>query len=120
MTRAVVRREARVKTALVLSSVALAGALVACSGQKKHRVDRQDFQSVTDYVDKNMRTPSVGPDDRREYTIRQLGAPHHKDGDVEYWYTPEADCYYLQLGSDGWASWGPGTTSDCKRYAVTK
>jgi hypothetical protein len=100
--------------------LALVAALAACGGPKKHPVDRQDFQSVTDYVDKNMRTPSVGPEDRRDYTIRQLGAPHHKDGDVEYWYTSAADCYYLQLGQDGWASWGPGTTGDCKRFAVTK
>jgi hypothetical protein len=94
--------------------------LVACGGPKKHAVDRQDFQAVTDYVDKNMRTSSSSPEDRRKHTVSQLGAPHHTEGDVEYWYTSQRDCYYLQLGEDGWASWGPGVTTDCKKYAVTK
>jgi hypothetical protein len=94
--------------------------LGACGGPKQHTVDKQDFQAVSDYVDKNMRTSSAGPEDRRKYTVSQLGAPHHTDGDVEYWYTSQRDCYYLQLGADGWASWGPGVTTDCKKYAVTK
>ncbi|HEY8091896.1 MAG TPA: hypothetical protein VIF09_28740 [Polyangiaceae bacterium] len=98
---------------------ALAMALVAC-GSKKRLVERQDFQAVTDYVDKNMRGASVGPEERRKYTESQLGAAHHVDGDVEYWYTPPSNCYYLQLGADGWASWGPGMTADCKKYAATK
>ena len=98
----------------------IATGATACGGPKKHPVDRQDFQAVTDYVDKNMRTPSKGPEDRRSYTVSQLGAPHHTDGDVEYWYTRANDCYDLQLGEDGWASWGPGVTADCKKYAATK
>ena len=99
--------------------VALAAVLVACSS-KKHVVDRQDFQAVTDYVDKNMKSSSVGPEERRKYTETQLGSAHHVDGDVEYWYSPPSNCYYLQLGADGWASWGPGATTDCKKYAPTK
>ena len=67
-----------------------------------------------------MRSSGKTAEDRRKYTVSQLGAPHHTDGDVEYWYTTQLDCYYLQLGEDGWASWGPGATADCKKYAVTK
>jgi hypothetical protein len=107
------------RRAILLLSLGLA-ALVACSGTKKHPVDKQDFQAVTDYVDKNMRTSSASAEDRRRYTLSQLGAPHHVDGEVQYWYTTQRDCYYLQLGEDGWASWGPGATTDCKKYAVTK
>jgi hypothetical protein len=103
-----------------LAPVALLAAMLPACSSKKHMVERQDFQAVSDYVDKNMRGASVGPEERRKYTESQLGEAHHSDGAVEYWYTSQRDCYYLQLGADGWASWGPGATTDCKKYAVTK
>jgi hypothetical protein len=92
--------------------------LAACGGPKKRAVTRQDFQAVTDYVDKNMRSAAVMPAERRKYTLSQLGAPHHVEGDTQFWYSSAADCYYLQLGEDGWASWGTGATADCQSWAV--
>jgi len=100
--------------ALVLSVTTL----VACGGPKKKNVTKQDFQAVTEYVDRNMRAPAITPEERRKYTVSQLGGPHRVDGDVEYWYSTAADCYYLQLGEDGWASWGTGATKDCKKWGV--
>ena len=79
---------------------------LACGGPKKRAVTRQDFQAVTDYVDRNMRSGEVTPAERKKYTLSQLGAPHHVEGDSQLWYSSAADCYYLQLGEDGWASWG--------------
>ena len=106
--------------AVLLLALGLAPPLQACGGTKTHPVAKQDFQAVTDSVDKNMRSSGKTAEDRRKYTESQLGAAHRTDGNVEYWYTTQVDCYYLQLGEDGWASWGPGMTADCKKYAVTK
>jgi hypothetical protein len=92
--------------------------LLAGCGEKKRPVSRQDFETVTDYVDKNMRSPAVSPEDRRKYTVTQLGPPHRVDGNTQYWYTTAASCYYLQLGEEGWASWGAGVTADCKKWGV--
>jgi hypothetical protein len=104
----------------LLLALALSASSAACGGAKKKPVTRQDFAVVTDYVDKNMRGVAVTPEERRTYTISQLGAPHHVDGDTQYWYSNPVDCYYLQLGEDGWASWGTGATADCKRWAILK
>jgi hypothetical protein len=91
--------------------------LAACAGDRKKPVTRKDFAAVTDYVDKNLKLGTA--EDRRKYTVSQLGAPHRQDGTSTYWYSPVSDCYYLQLGEDGWASWGTGATADCKKWAVT-
>jgi len=104
---------------LLGGALLLAAPLVACSGPKKRAVTRQDFLAVTDYVDKNMRAGAVTPEDRKKYTVSQLGPPHHVDGDTQYWYSTAVDCYYLQVGEDGWASWGTGALKDCKKWAVT-
>jgi hypothetical protein len=103
---------------VLLALVLSAPTLLACGGPKKKYVSRQDFEAVTDYVDKNMRSTAVTAEDRRKYTVLQLGAPHRTEGDTQYWYSSAADCYYLQLGEDGWASWGTGATADCKKWAV--
>jgi hypothetical protein len=92
--------------------------LAACGGTKKKAVTRQDFQTVTDYVDKNMRAAAVTPAERKQYTLSQLGAPHHVEGATQLWYSSASDCYYLQVGEEGWASWGTGTTADCASWAV--
>jgi hypothetical protein len=101
--------------ALVLALSILAA---ACGGPKKRAVTRQDFQAVTDHVDKNMRSAAVLPAERKKYALSQLGAPHHVEGETQFWYSSAADCYYLQLGEDGWASWGTGATADCQSWAV--
>jgi hypothetical protein len=107
------------KRAILLAALLLsASVVVACGGPKKKAVTRQDFQAVTDYVDKNMRAGAVSTDDRKKYTVSQLGAPHRVEGDTEYWYSAAVDCYYLQVGEDGWASWGTGALKDCKKWAV--
>jgi hypothetical protein len=105
---------------VLLVAVALGVVVAACGGPKKHSVDRQELQSVSDHIDKEMRSASASPEDRRAYAVVKLGAPHRVDGDVQYWYTPQSNCFYFQLGADGWASWGPGVTEDCKSYAVVK
>jgi hypothetical protein len=102
--------------AAVVTSAFLAG----CGGPRKKHVTKEDMQVVVDYVDRNMRATSVAPDDRKRYVASQLGAPHRTDGGLQYWYTTVLDCYYLQLGEDGWASWGIGATDDCRRWAVAK
>ncbi len=104
--------------ALLLLVLALPVPLAACGGPKKHAVTKLDFQAVHDYVDKNMRATAVSADERRKYTVSQLGPPHRTEGDTLYWYSAAVDCYYLQLGEDGWASWGIAATSDCKRWAI--
>jgi hypothetical protein len=104
--------------AILLAALLLAVLLAACGGPKKKAVTRQDFQAVKEYVDKNMRAPAVTPEERKKYTVSQLGAPHHVDGDTEYWYSTAVDCYYLQVGADGWASWGTAALKDCKEWAV--
>jgi hypothetical protein len=96
----------------------LSASLVACGGGKKKAVSRQDFQAVTDYVDKNMRAGAVTPEERKKYTVSQLGPPHRVEGETQYWYSTAVDCYYLQIGEDGWASWGTGALKDCKKWAV--
>ena len=108
----------RMRRGILLAALLLLAPLVACGGPKKKAVTRQDFQAVTDYVDKNMRAGAVTPDERKKYTISQLGPPHHVEGDTQYWYSTAVDCYYLQLGEDGWASWGTGALKDCKKWAV--
>jgi hypothetical protein len=103
---------------LLGGALLLAAPLVACSGPKKRAVTRQDFLAVTDYVDKNMSAGAVTPEDRKKYTVSQLGPPHRVEGDTQYWYSTAVDCYYLQVGEDGWASWGTGALKDCKKWAV--
>jgi hypothetical protein len=100
---------------------ALAAAfVVACSGPKKRHVTKDEFQPVVDYVDRNMRAPNVTGEDRKKYVISQLGPPHRSQGELLYWYTTVLDCYYFQVGEDGWASWGIGQTGDCKTYGIAK
>lgn len=103
---------------VLLLVLVLSTPLVACGGPKKKYVTHQDFEAVTDYVDKNMRSAAVSAEDRRKYTVSQLGAPHRVEGETQYWYSTAADCYYLQLGQDGWASFGTGATEDCKKWSV--
>jgi hypothetical protein len=103
---------------LLAATLLLAAPLVACGGPKKKAVTRQDFLTVSDYVDKNMRAGAVTPDDRKKYTLSQLGPPHRVEGDTQYWYSTAVDCYYLQVGEDGWASWGTAALKDCKKWAV--
>jgi hypothetical protein len=105
----------KVCSALVL---ALAMVAAACGGPKKKALTRQDFQAVSDYVDKNMRSAAVTPAERKSYTLSQLGAPHHVEGETQFWYSSAVDCYYLELGADGWTSWGTGATTDCKNWAI--
>jgi hypothetical protein len=113
-------RMKRAQRAFVLVATLAALAPCACSSAKKRHVTKEELQTTSDYVDRNMRAASVMPDDRRKYVASQLGAPHRTEGDQQYWYTTVLDCYYLQLGADGWASWGTGVTSDCKKWAVEK
>ncbi len=101
-------------------AVAVLAALVACGGPRKKHVTKEDFQLVADYVDRNMRSQSVTAEARKKYVAEQLGAPHRTDGDLQYWYTTVLDCYYLQVGADGWASWGVGVTAECKKWSVPK
>jgi hypothetical protein len=117
--RATFLRAARAPRA-ALAVVAACICVAACGGVKKHHVTKEELQTTSDYVDRNMRVASVTADDRRKYVATQLGAPHRTDGEQQYWYTTVLDCYYLQLGADGWASWGIGVTSDCKKWAVEK
>lgn len=100
----------------LLSSLLLA--LAAC-GPKKHVVDRRDFEEVDSYVQKNLRDEGVSAERRMRYVISKLGAPHRTSDGASYWYSPKSNCYYLQVGPDGWTSWGPGVTEDCERHAVT-
>jgi len=94
--------------------------LVAVAGcAKKKVVDRRDFQEVNDYVDKNLHGPDVTTDRRRSYVLSKLGAAHRTSGESMFWYSPAENCYYLQMGADGWTSWGTGVTSECSKYAVT-
>jgi hypothetical protein len=116
MTSARSRRARATVTPLALAACAL----VACGGPKKRHVSKDEFQTVADYVDRNMRNPNVTADDRKKYVTSQLGAPHRTEGELLYWYTTVLDCYYFQVGEDGWASWGVGQTNDCKKWAVTK
>jgi hypothetical protein len=109
-------RLATVGAAALLS----AATLVACGGPRKKHVTKEDMQTVAEYVDRNMRASSVAPDDRKRYVASQLGAPHRTADGMQYWYTTVLDCYYFQVGEDGWASWGIGATSDCGRWAVAK
>ena len=96
------------KGVILLTALLLSASLVGCGGPKKRAVTRQDFQAVTDYVDKNMRAGAVTAEERKKYTISQLGAPHRVEDDTQYWYSTAVDCYYLQVGADGWAL--PGGT----------
>jgi predicted small lipoprotein YifL len=101
-----------------VTSLMLLFALAGC-GPKKKVVDRRDFQEVNDYVDKNFHAPGITAEKRRSYVVGKLGSPHRTTGETMYWYSPAVNCYYLQLGEDGWTSWGTGVTDDCSRYAVT-
>ena len=102
--------------ATALTALALA---LACGGEKKKPVTTDDLKAVKDYIDTNMRKPGVTAEARKQYVHAQLGAPHHTSGESQFWYTPASNCYYLQIGEDGWASWGTGATADCKKWAVT-
>ncbi len=106
------------RAAILLATLLLSASLVACGGQKKKAVTRQDFMAVTDYVDKNMRAGAVTAEERKKYVVSQLGPPHRAEDDTQYWYSTAVDCYYLQVGEDGWASWGTGALKDCKKWAV--
>jgi hypothetical protein len=103
-------------------AVAVLAALpcLACGGTKRRHVTREDLQTVSDHVDRDMRAAGVTAEERKKYVASQLGAPHRTDGEMQYWYTTVLDCYYLQVGEDGWASWGVGATSDCKKWSVAK
>jgi hypothetical protein len=103
-----------------LAALLAAGCLVGCGGPRKKHVTKEEMQTVAEYVDRNMRAPGVAPDDRKRYVASQLGAPHRTADGLQYWYTTVLDCYYFQVGEDGWASWGIGATSDCKSWAVPK
>jgi hypothetical protein len=98
----------------VASMLVLLASAESCA--KKKVVDRRDFQEVNDYVDKNLRASGVTADKRKKYVLDKLGAPHHTSGGASYWYSTADNCYYLQMGEDGWTSWGTGVTSDCKFY----
>jgi hypothetical protein len=101
----------------VVFAIGLATAL-GCSDVKKHAVTKQDFALVNDYVLKKLNFGAHSPAERKQYIVSQLGGPHRTGGDMAYWYTPVADCYYFQMSAEGWGSWGTGATEDCKRWAV--
>jgi hypothetical protein len=111
-------RGGAVAMAVLAASTALAS--LACGGPKKRHVTKEELQVVTDHVDRDMRSPSVSGEDRKKYVVSQLGAPHRTEGYLLYWYTTVLDCYYLQVGEDGWASWGVGATADCNKWSVPK
>jgi hypothetical protein len=100
----------------VIASVLLA--LAGCG--KKRAVERRDFEEVNEHVQKDMRGDGVSAEKRLDYVISKLGAPHHTSGGSSYWYSPKDNCYYLQVGEDGWTSWGVGVTSDCAIYGVAR
>jgi len=106
----------RARTGLALVASLLLAALAAC-GPKKQALERRDFEEVDAYVQKYLRA-DVPADKRLSYVISKLGAPHRTVGGSSYWYSPKSNCYYLQVGEDGWTSWGPGITADCEKYAV--
>ena len=108
---------AHLKMGLAASVTLLA--LAAC-GPKKMAVERRDFEEVNEHVQKDMRGDGVSAEKRLDYVISKLGAPHHTSGGSSYWYSPKDNCYYLQVGEDGWTSWGVGVTSDCAIYGVAR
>jgi hypothetical protein len=110
----------RATVAVAVLAVSAALTSLACGGGKKRHVTKEELQTVSDYVDRSMRAAGVTADERKKYVVSQLGAPHRTEGEMQYWYTTVLDCYYLQVGEDGWASWGVGATSDCKKWSVPK
>jgi hypothetical protein len=105
----------RIAMGLIASTLLMA--LAAC-GPKKHAVERRDFEEVDAYVQKNLRDQGVSAERRMDYVVSKLGSPHRTSGVSSFWYSPKSNCYYLQVGEDGWTSWGTGITADCDRYAV--
>ncbi len=110
----------RAAVAVVVLAASAALASLACGGPKKRHVTKEELQLVSDHVDRDMRSAGLTGEDRKKYVVSQLGAPHRTEGDLQYWYTTVLDCYYLQVGEDGWASWGVGVTADCKKWSVPK
>jgi hypothetical protein len=99
--------------------VAAIAASLACGGPKKKPVTKDDFKIVSDTVNKKLNGASHSPDERKAYVIGQLGAPHRTDGDRQLWYTIKGDCNYLEMGEDGWVSWGTGARdADCDKWGV--
>jgi hypothetical protein len=102
---------------MVLAASVTLLALAAC-GPKKMAVERRDFEEVDAYVQKNLRDEGVPAEKRLSYVVSKLGAPHRTNDGSSYWYSSKSNCYYLQVGGDGWTSWGTGITAECEKYAV--
>jgi hypothetical protein len=107
----------RSRIVLALFAGILALSLAGC-GPKKQSLERRDFEEVDAYVQKNLRDEGVPAERRMAYVVSKLGAPHRTVGATSYWYSPKSNCYYLQVGEDGWTSWGTGITAECDKYAV--
>ena len=98
--------------------VAMAVQAVAGCGSSKKVVTKDQFKTVSDTIYKTMNGNAHPPDERKGYTIAQLGAPHRVEGDKQSWYTNPSDCYYYEMKADGWGSSGTGKKEDCEKYAV--
>jgi hypothetical protein len=96
----------------------LVAAASAGCGAKKKVVTKDQFKATSDYIFKNMNGNSHPNDERKNYTIGQLGAPHRVDGEKQSWYTAPSECYYYEMKADGWGSWGTGSKDDCDKYAA--
>ena len=93
--------------------------LVAC-GAKKKAVTKDQFSATFDGIMKNMNGNSHSLEERKKFTITQLGEPHRTEADgTLYWYTSTEICYYYQMKpKEGYGSTGTGKKEDCDKWGV--
>jgi hypothetical protein len=102
---------------LVVLSLALP--IFAC-GAKKKVGNKEEFSATFDSIMKNMNGNSHSLEERKKYTIGQLGEPHRSEADgTLYWYATSPVCYYYKMGAkEGYGSTGTGAKEDCDKWAV--
>ncbi|HRI72451.1 MAG TPA: hypothetical protein PK156_49790 [Polyangium sp.] len=104
----------------LLGMMLLIGAFVMLGcGAKKKPGSEAEFKATFDGIMKNFNGNSFSLEQRKKYTIEQLGEPHRTEPDALYWYTSSGVCYYYKTGlKEGYGSTGTGNADDCKKWGV--
>jgi hypothetical protein len=102
----------------ILAATAIA-ALGAC-GAKKKPGDKTQFSATFDGIMKNMNGNSHSLEERKKYTVGQLGEPHRSEADgTLYWYTSTEPCYYYKMSpKDGYGTTGTDNKENCAKWAA--
>ena len=107
------------KTPLIMVAILVAASLVGC-GAKKKPGSEASFKATFDGIMKNMNGNSHSLDERKKFTVEQLGEAHRAEADgTLYWYTSTAPCYYYKMNpKEGYGSTGTGAKEDCDKWAA--